>query len=67
MFNKPQSLTATVYVKFHYKEPESKVEAGEVEKVNIILDKASDMSPELRELLIKFANYLAQIETEEGK
>lgn len=58
MFESPKSLTATVYVRFNYKQSEIKVEASELELINRILDQASDMSPEQRELLLKFADYL---------
>lgn len=61
MFDSPKSLTATIYVQFHYKEPEGGIEPGEVELVNKILDQASDMSPEQRELLLAFAGYLNQL------
>ncbi len=54
----PDSLTATVFVKFNYKETEIKAEAGEEEIVNEILKEASDIPPEQRELLSKFASYL---------
>jgi len=61
MFESPKSLTATVYVRFHYKEPESKVEEGELQLINTVLDQASDMSPDLRELLLKFVEYLSRV------
>lgn len=62
MFQAPKSLTATVHVRFHYQEPESgAVDAGEIEMVSKILDQASELSPELRELLVKFANYLNEL------
>jgi len=54
----PDSLTASVFVKFNYKEPETKVEASEIEMVNEILKKASDMSLEQLEFLSKFASHL---------
>lgn len=57
----PKSLTATIYVKFHYKQPEAKVGENEVEMISGILDKASDLSPELQETLIKFMDYLSNL------
>lgn len=61
MFTSPKSLTATVYVKFHYKEPETQpVEEGTTRRIARILDQATDMDPELQELLVKFADYLNQ-------
>lgn len=61
MFESPKSLTATIYVRFHYKEPEPKVEEGEVQLVDTILNRASDMSPEFREILLKFVEYLSHL------
>ncbi len=59
MFESPQSLTATVHVRFNYREPESApVNASDVEMLNKILDKASELSPDHRELLVKFADYI---------
>jgi len=65
-FEPPKSLTATIYVRFHYKETETQpVTEGETAMINRILDKASELSPDLREILIKFADYLNQQGKEE--
>jgi len=62
MIKSPKSLTATIHVRFHYKENETDpLEQGTTETIAKILDEASDMDPGLQELLIKFANYLSQI------
>lgn len=61
MFEPPKSLTATVHVRFHYKEPESEpVTKDETERIARILDRAAEMSPEMQEMFIKFADYLNQ-------
>jgi len=66
MFESPKSLTATIHVRFHYKDTETQsVTEGETAMINSILDKASDMPPDLREILIKFADYLKQLGKEE--
>jgi len=59
MFESPKSLTATIYVRFHYKEPEiGPASQTTTEMVARILDQATEMDPELQELLNKFASYL---------
>lgn len=59
IFQSPQSLTATVHVRFNYGEPKSEpVTTSDVEMLNKILDKASELSPDHRELLVKFADYI---------
>jgi len=56
----PQSMTATVYVRFHYKNPEAKSpDKGATEMIGKILDQASEMDPAFQELLVKFADYLS--------
>jgi len=66
MFESPQSLTANVHVRFNYKEPKSApVTASDVEMLNKILDKASGLSPDHRELLVKFAEYINGLFKEE--
>jgi len=70
MIESPKSLTAVVHVKFHYREPEAKPETeGEVEMLSRILNQASEMSPEMQEILVKFADYLNNLKgrTEPGK
>jgi len=58
----PKSLTAIVHVKFHYIEPKTKpVSEGEIEMMANVLDKTSDLSPEMRDIVVKFAEYLGQV------
>ena len=67
-FESPKSLTATVYVRFHYKEREPEpVSPGETEMVHRILDRASELNPEMQEVLLKFADYLKRLGEEEAK
>ncbi len=55
----PKSLTATIYVRFHYQEPEvGALTGGDTQTINKILDQASELSPDLQELLVKFADFL---------
>jgi len=66
MFESPQSLTANVHVRFNYKEPKSApVTANDVEMLNKVLDKADELSPDHRELLVKFADYISGLYKEE--
>lgn len=61
MFESPKSLTATIYMRFHYKEPENEAASqGTTETIGRILDQATEMDPELQELLNKFASYLTE-------
>jgi len=64
----PKSLTAIVHVKFHYKEIETgQVTEGEVEIISRILDQASELPPNLQEIMIKFADYLSHPSGGKGK
>lgn len=63
MFESPKSLTATIYVRFNYKEPESQPsEETRTEIIGKILDRASELAPELQEILAKFTDYLNQLD-----
>ncbi|GAH64786.1 unnamed protein product, partial [marine sediment metagenome] len=47
------------YVRFHYKNPETEApNQGTTETISKILDQATEMDPNLQELLNKFASYL---------
>ena len=59
MMNTPKSLTATIHVRFHYKEPElEKATEGETKVLDELLARVSELAPEHQDLLVKFANYL---------
>ena len=61
MIQSPKSLTATIHVRFHYRDPESEpVTEGETQIIDKLLSHAGDLAPELQELLIKFASYLRE-------
>ena len=67
MLESPKSLTATIHVRFHYKEVEpGPVDAGETEIMSKVLDQAAELSPELQELLVKFADYLKGLSKKPG-
>ncbi len=62
MFESPRSLTATIYVRFNYKEPEAqRLDEKPTEMMGIILDQASGLSTEMQEILVKFADYLSKL------
>ena len=63
MINAPSSLTATVHIKFNYG-PEGSSPVP-TEMLNRVFDHASEMSPELREILVKFADFLDTLEKKE--
>jgi hypothetical protein len=66
MITSPKSLTAVVHVNFHYEEEEAKpVSERDIEMISQILTKASGLEPELQNILVKFADYLNQVGTEE--
>ena len=59
MIESPKSLTAVVHVRFHYKELETKpIGEGEIEIMSRILDRTSELPPELQEMVVKFTDYL---------
>ncbi len=68
MIRTPKSLTATIHVQFHYDEEEPKAAAeSEVELVNKILDRTSELEPDFQELLLKFVDYLNSFERKGGQ
>ncbi|MBA7679407.1 hypothetical protein ES703_87699 [subsurface metagenome] len=63
MLRTPKSLTATIHVQFNYdgeKEPKQATE-GEVELVNKILDRTSELEPDLQNTILKFVDYLNKL------
>ncbi len=62
MIETPKSLTAVIHVKFNYHESEAKTpDAKEIEILSDILDQASNLSPEMQETVVKFADYLGNL------
>jgi len=58
----PKSLTAVVHVRFHYEEPEAKPPSqGEIQILSSLMDRASELNPEMQEVLVKFASYLKKV------
>ena len=60
MMHVPKSLTAVVHVRFKESETQE-VDASEIEMMSKILDQASEMPPDLQEILAKFAEYLGTL------
>lgn len=66
MFESPKSLTATIHVRFDYREPEGKpVDQSQVEMMDRILDQAAGLDPGLQELLVTFASHLRGLSKED--
>jgi len=63
----PKSLTAVVHVRFHYNQAGEPPRQGEIEVMGKLLDKASDMDPELQELLVKFADWVGKSARSNGE
>ncbi|MBU0598909.1 hypothetical protein KKF61_08065 [Patescibacteria group bacterium] len=62
MISQPKSLTATIHIKFHYKDPEKKPETKpNVERLARILKQAEDLDPDMMGILYKFASYLEEL------
>ena len=60
---KPKSLTAVVHLNFKYDESESKkISETEIEMLNRVLDQASDLTPDMQEVLVKFAEYMNKLQ-----
>lgn len=63
----PKSLTATIHVRFHYAEDETRpVTDCPIDLVANLLEHVGDLSPDLQELVVKFANYLREHPTVEN-
>ena len=64
----PKSLTATIHVRFHYKEEEEQQKPPDedgLQIINRLLDKAAELQPSLQDLLVRFADHLKNISTNE--
>lgn len=63
----PKSLTAVIHMTFHYKEGEAKpVAEAEIVILNSVLARASELSPEQQETLLKFADYLNDLRNKQS-
>lgn len=63
MIGSPKSLTAIVHVRFHHnKESGSESWPSDLEMVGKILERASEMGPDMQEILVKFADYLRDLD-----
>lgn len=62
MIETPKSLTAIVHVKFNYQESAAKApDAREIEILSRILNQSSELSPDMQEIMVKFADYLSSL------
>ena len=63
----PISVTAIVHLKFHFdKESRKIIGEAEIQLIDELMAQASDLDPELQELLLKFANYMKGKPTSNG-
>jgi len=61
MMELPKSLTAVVHVRFHYQEEETRpATASQIEMLDSLMNKASGLSPNMQEILVKFASYVRE-------
>lgn len=67
IFQSLESLTATIHVRFHYKEEEQQKppDGSGLQIINRLLDKAAELQPEMQDLLVRFADHLKNISTDE--
>ena len=63
MLRTPKSLTATIHVQFNYDgEEEPKPASGsEMKLANKILDRTSELEPDLQNTILKFVDYLNKL------
>lgn len=61
MIQSPKSLTAVVHVTFHYGEETKPAGEINVELLNQVMNSASEMTPNLQEILAQFADYLGRV------
>jgi hypothetical protein len=58
MLGSPKSLTAIVHVRFQYEELEAELGGAELDMIGKILERASKLEPDMREIMLKFADFL---------
>jgi len=59
MMELPKALTALVHVIFHYRGlPSEEPSKSEIELLDSLLERASELDPEMQEMLIKFADHV---------
>ena len=57
MFEPPESLTAVIHIRFQ--EPTGKPPTKEeIEMLNRMIDQVNELDPDLKEVLVQFADYL---------
>lgn len=64
----PKSLTATIHVRFHCDDVKSgPPRQGEIELLDRLMNHAADLDPALQDLLVKFADYINKLRSEDPK
>ncbi len=66
MMEAPKSLTAIVHVRFHY-EDKKYTEPGRAELLSKVMERASELKPELQQMLVDFASHVDKVSSECGK
>ena len=61
----PRSLTATVHVMFHYEDGNDS-EPRRVELLSKVLERASELNPELQKMLVDFASHVDKVSSDLG-
>ncbi len=65
MMQAPKSLTAIVHVKFHYEDSQND-EPSRAELLSRVLERASELNPELQKMLVDFASHVDKVSSERG-
>ncbi len=63
MMEAPKSLTAIVHVRFHY-EDKKNTELGRAELLSKVMERASELNPELQRMLVDFASHVEKVSSE---
>jgi len=66
MIELPKSLTAIVHVRFHYGEGGKNTEPRRAELLSKVLDRASELNPELQMMLVDFAGHVDRVSSDLG-
>ncbi len=61
----PKSLTAIVHVRFHYEDRKNS-ELSRAELLSKVLERASELNPELQSMLVDFANHVDRVSSDLG-
>jgi len=70
MMEMPKSLTAIVHARFHYEDVKRTGGDGEPRRTELlsrIVERAADLSPELKKILEEFAKQVGEVSNGEGQ